>query len=394
MSSNDIYPANHGFLDGCYLRSDASDGAATLVSFHFVRFILFTVMFVVAGPLFYRVVAAFFDLERDFKSIVDHYNDVTNGLIYAYIVFTLGNYAHTFSWVTVVFYFAGILGYSALVELPLLRVSLASWRSWSKGVWAVHYAGIALVVAAAGFHIRWAYVDGFLAWYLPLFVLATATVLSTIPVKSLHHYCMDKYPNGLGIERRARKAALVLFTRSDAGQNTEQRILAMQLRARCQAYVNSRRNGTRSAASSPSSTEESSFDLLTPKVATTQDNNADDGDTIAMHAIDNGRRTGHSSSHDHCEELNMPPEPCKQKHEIIEERLKSLHYLNVPSSGALPLLRCKLHLHHWQIFYILAFFTRFDNFASCACAGLVLGIVTQGSAAYGYDPMMEHDDQN
>ncbi|KAJ1665203.1 hypothetical protein IW140_003530 [Coemansia sp. RSA 1813] len=396
MGTNDTVPENHGFLDGCYLHGDAYNGAATLVSFHFVRFILFTVMFTIAGPCFYRLVAAFFDLERDFKSVVDHYNDVTNGLIYTYIVFTLGNYAHTFDWVMAAFYFAGILAYSALVEVPFLRVSLPSWRRWSKGAWAVNLIGLALVLAAAGFHIRWAYGAGFLAWYLPLFLLATATVLSTIPAKSLHHYCVDNRPNGLGIERRARKAALVLFTRSDAGQNTEQRVLAMQLRARSQEYAASRRAKPAGSSSSP----ESSSDLLAHKPAADQ-YNADDGEAISMHVI-NKR---HSSSHGHCEDdiqssdgelnntnaipLNMPPEPCKQKHEIIEERLKRLHYLNVPPSGTLPLFRYRLHLHHWQIFYILAFFTRFDKLASRACAGIVLGIVTQGSAAYGYDAMME-----
>ncbi|KAJ1801576.1 hypothetical protein LPJ59_000141 [Coemansia sp. RSA 2399] len=386
MGANDTVPATHGFVDGCYLHNDAYNGAATLVSFHLVRFILFTVMFTVAGPLFYRVLAAFFDLERDFKSVVDHYNDITNGLIYTYIVFTLGNYAHTFDWVLAAFYFVGILAYSALVELPFLRVSLPSWRTWNKGAWAVNTAGLALVLVAAGFHIRWAYIAGILAWYLPLFVLAVATILSTIPVKHLHHYCMDKCPNGLGIERRARKAALVLFTRSDAGQNTEQRILALELRARSQKYISSR-NATHADSSSSA---ESSFDLLAPEAVTNQDN-TNNKETISMHAIN---KTRHSGSHGHCEddvqELNMPPEPCKQKHEIIEERLKRLHYLNVPSSGVLPLFRYRLHLHHWQIFYILAFFTRFDKLASRACAGIVLGIVTQGSAAYGYDEMMEH----
>jgi len=42
------------------------------------------------------------------------------------------------------------------------------------------------------------------------------------------------------------------------------------------------------------------------------------------------------------------------------------------------------HLHHWQIFYVLAFFTRFDDVASQICAGLVLGIYGQGVAQYGY----------
>ncbi|KAJ2809633.1 hypothetical protein GGI24_007174, partial [Coemansia furcata] len=104
---------SHGFMDGCYLKDDAYNGAATLVSFHLLRFGLFTIMLIVVGPFVFRIVAAFFDLERDFKSIVDHFDDVTGGLMYVYILFTLGNYSHTFGWVTVVFYFVSLLAYSA-----------------------------------------------------------------------------------------------------------------------------------------------------------------------------------------------------------------------------------------------------------------------------------------
>ncbi|CAG8612097.1 17778_t:CDS:2 [Cetraspora pellucida] len=40
-----------------------------------------------------------------------------------------------------------------------------------------------------------------------------------------------------------------------------------------------------------------------------------------------------------------------------------------------------VHLHHWQIFYLLAFFTRFDDPISRVAAGIVLGIYTQGMIA-------------
>ncbi|KAJ1648047.1 hypothetical protein LPJ64_000664, partial [Coemansia asiatica] len=179
MGANETVPIYHSFVDGCYLHQDAYNGAATLVSFHLVRYVLFTLMLVVVGPFSYRLVAAFFDLERDFKSVVDHFDDVTNGLLYSYVVFTLGNYAHTFSWVTMVFYFVGLLCYCILVELPFMRVSLSGWRTWSTGAWIVNLTGVALVLVAAGFHIRWAYLAGILQWYLPLFLLATSTVWST-----------------------------------------------------------------------------------------------------------------------------------------------------------------------------------------------------------------------
>ncbi|KAJ2768731.1 hypothetical protein IWQ56_002828 [Coemansia nantahalensis] len=302
-----------GFLDGCFIHGDAHGGAATLVSFHFVRFALFAVLLTVAGPLVHRVVAALFDLERDFKSVADHFDDVTSGLLYAYLVFTLGNYAHTLGWVTLVFYFVGLLGFCLLVELPFMRISIPSWRTWSVGAWAVNLAGLAAVVLAAVFHIRWAYKAAILQWYLPLFALATSTVWLTVFVKQLNNYCVDYCPNGLGIERQLRRLALVLCIWRDPDR-----------------------------APSEQSCRE---------------------------------RAGLLSR--------------EEKNAIISRKLEHLHYLNAEGGRPLPLYHYQLHLHHWQIFYILAFFTRFDRFASQACAGLVLGIFTQGISAYGFDPMME-----
>ncbi|CAG8793653.1 19549_t:CDS:2 [Dentiscutata erythropus] len=40
-----------------------------------------------------------------------------------------------------------------------------------------------------------------------------------------------------------------------------------------------------------------------------------------------------------------------------------------------------VHIHHWQIFYVLAFFTRFDDPISRVASGIVLGIYTQGMIA-------------
>ncbi|KAL1924962.1 uncharacterized protein VTP21DRAFT_4616 [Calcarisporiella thermophila] len=47
-----------------------------------------------------------------------------------------------------------------------------------------------------------------------------------------------------------------------------------------------------------------------------------------------------------------------------------------------------IHLHHWQIFYTLAFFTRFDSPVSQIGAGLVLACYMEGIIAYGYDSLL------
>ncbi|KAJ2877548.1 hypothetical protein FB639_003709, partial [Coemansia asiatica] len=379
MGANETVPIYHSFVDGCYLHQDAYNGAATLVSFHLVRYVLFTLMLVVVGPFSYRLVAAFFDLERDFKSVVDHFDDVTNGLLYSYVVFTLGNYAHTFSWVTMVFYFVGLLCYCILVELPFMRVSLSGWRTWSTGAWIVNLTGVALVLVAAGFHIRWAYLAGILQWYLPLFLLATSTVwdrASSTPCSSSFVHT----PQWKGTSTIPGRADNPIATAPRANRTI------------CAQY------------SSGSSTATTTTTAATPSSLQESNNGSDSGDFIE--GINNVKRSnlqgvedvGAGNANANSSLLNMPIEPSRQeriyslthqqKNELIEEKLKNLHYLNVQTNGPLPLYRYNLHLHHWQIFYILAFFTRFDEFASKMCAGVVLGICTQGYAAYGFDPMM------
>ncbi|KAJ2498295.1 hypothetical protein GGH96_004444 [Coemansia sp. RSA 1972] len=341
-----------GFLDGCFLHTDSDHGASTLVSFHFVRFILFALLLTVVGPLVYRLTAAFFDLERDFKTVADHFDDVTSGLIYSYIVFTLGNYAHTFGWTTLVFYFIGLFAYCALVEVPFLRVSIPGWRTWSVGAWAVNLIGVGLVLVAAVFHIKWAWNAGFLQWYLPLFVLATASLWLTVCVQRLNNYCTDNRPHGLGIERSTRKMALVAWSwrkRSSKPRDESP--------------------GTGRPQYAESVYEIGSLGLSQNSLHMDQTSPSPDSPNQPLYEHARTSR--------------------EEQRAIIDEQLTHLHYLNVRRGQSLPVCRCQLHLHHWQIFYILAFFTRFDRFASAACAGLVLGIFTQGSAAYGYDAMLE-----
>ncbi|KAI7856961.1 hypothetical protein BDC45DRAFT_502726 [Circinella umbellata] len=47
-----------------------------------------------------------------------------------------------------------------------------------------------------------------------------------------------------------------------------------------------------------------------------------------------------------------------------------------------------LHLHHWQIFYVLAYFTRFTHPVSQVGAGIVLACYMEGICAYGYDQLL------
>ncbi|KAI7897749.1 uncharacterized protein BX663DRAFT_527416 [Cokeromyces recurvatus] len=53
--------------------------------------------------------------------------------------------------------------------------------------------------------------------------------------------------------------------------------------------------------------------------------------------------------------------------------------------------KVSLHIHHWQIFYTLAFYTRFMHPISQVASGIVLACYMQGIYAYGYDPLVNDD---
>lgn len=54
--------------------------------------------------------------------------------------------------------------------------------------------------------------------------------------------------------------------------------------------------------------------------------------------------------------------------------------------------KLKVHLHHYQIFAFLALFTRFPTLCSRIAAGLALGSMTHGIAAYGMDSIFEYEE--
>lgn len=48
-----------------------------------------------------------------------------------------------------------------------------------------------------------------------------------------------------------------------------------------------------------------------------------------------------------------------------------------------------IHIHHWQIFWLLAFFTQYNNIFIKIVSGLCIGIFIQGISTYGPDTIFE-----
>ncbi|CAO3652122.1 unnamed protein product [Cunninghamella blakesleeana] len=72
-----------------------------------------------------------------------------------------------------------------------------------------------------------------------------------------------------------------------------------------------------------------------------------------------------------------------QQQQQQQNDIEANHQVNNPYTNQIA-----LHLHHWQIFYMLAFFTRFTHPVSQVASGLVLASYMQGICAYGYDGLV------
>ncbi|KAG1100048.1 hypothetical protein G6F42_017727 [Rhizopus arrhizus] len=79
----------------------------------------------------------------------------------------------------------------------------------------------------------------------------------------------------------------------------------------------------------------------------------------------------------------------QQQQEQADEGTTLLPVAATPQGVHNPYTRqVAIHLHHWQIFYVLAFFTRFDHPVSQVGAGIVLACYMEGICAYGYDRLV------
>ncbi|PVV03311.1 hypothetical protein BB560_002219 [Smittium megazygosporum] len=338
--------------------ADPYHGAWTLVSFDLVQYLKFFATVVIAGPVFYRVLASALNLERHYFSIVGYYNLFLRNLTFSFILFVLGNYSNTFGFVTIFFYFVGIAGYSYLVELPFLKVSLPTWRSWSSATWAVHLVALGTILAIAGWFIRLAALDGFATIYLASFIVSTAFVWFPFVINSLNSRILTQYPEAYPASRIARKWFLMYKNKQLFFQEAYSEPLLNQIPR-------------------PNLEDNSNFSNFPPT-----NNNTSNSDSALRRAVstnDTQKDTGSSPT-------QPSPSTCVQDPTTSDFDSKTKpSYLGLPDENSFGRTMTYVHIHHWQIFYILAFFTRFPFTFSQICSGLVLGIYTQGTSAYGFD---------
>ncbi|OMJ21362.1 hypothetical protein AYI69_g5850 [Smittium culicis] len=445
---------------------DQFGGTWTLVSFNLFTFLFFLSITIVAGPLAYRICASAFNWERHYISLVGYLNLSYQNLILGYVLFTLGNYTHTFNYLTVIFYFLGLFGYSFLVELPFLKVSLPTWRTWSISAWAVHLAGLFLIILAAGYFIYLSSVDGYAAMYIISFIFATGFIWFPIIICKFNSYIINTYPQGSPISRLPKALVLKVSSFKNKSLNrisqknssTRQRSSVSSCNSADDesqdAYPLTRNSTSNKNRNSHSFGKNQDAILTTPslnrlsaqiekqstsnnKNIQTPNTNNENIDVLQSSNINPSNKlknrpsspvyllemssVGNFNAKDmHSELLKkeiitpgfFEQDQDQDQDSLVSSRLTATHpsvsmnllsrdapsqtptedtrpiYLGLSSANPGGRIKYRVHLHHWQIFYILAFFTRFPNTISRITSGLVLGIYTQGATAYGHDHLL------
>ncbi|KAI8867016.1 hypothetical protein GQ42DRAFT_59614 [Ramicandelaber brevisporus] len=372
-------PSAPNFIDACYFGT----GPEVLISFRGISFLYFCLLTLVAGPFLFRLVAATFDWERhEHPSIIWYYANFLEGMTYMFIVFVVGNYASTLSWFTVLGYFVGLFGWALLGELSFLKVSLVTWRSWTIGAWIAHILAVLIVLGFAGVHLFYANQHDIIWPFYVVGLLVMGGLLAvSIAVWAIAPFYERRWPKGLcvAIAQWIRGAASWMWER--LSRRSEQQHQQQQRQHNASVISAEIEGGGSGGNVSNSEFRRECNDIDTSAETSSNDANRVTSAVVADTSSDGyGSSSGGGNAHGShgglaSPVLVAPPSNGRDPSAIIAQQP--------------PALRYRLHLHHWQIFYGLAFFTRFANPVSQICAGLVLGIHTHGAVAYGYDSLLE-----
>ncbi|CAO3595281.1 unnamed protein product [Absidia cylindrospora] len=125
-----------------------------LFSFNPLVYLYFLLSFFIVPYPLYRFVASRLHWELNTKTVARHWNDCMLGCCcYGLNLFVFGNYSHAFSWITVLAFYPSLFAYGWIAERPFTKTSLPNIRHWSAGMWLVFSAALVIILAFATFHI-------------------------------------------------------------------------------------------------------------------------------------------------------------------------------------------------------------------------------------------------
>ncbi|KAF9317084.1 hypothetical protein BG003_001196 [Podila horticola] len=396
----------------------ATCGMTTWVgSFDPLMFIYFMLATVLIPYPTYVVVATIFNWEHRKKRPARHYQDLLNATSYGVIVFIFGNYAQTLNWITILAFWITWPSYSLIAEQDFAKTSLPSWKTWPFGMYALFAGATAVVLAFAAYHIYLGYlltktVPGFVGYYLlGLLIPVVLTLLAYAAYKqqNLDALGLSKVYNW--ILSLQYKQTVASARRKANKQKKLEAAKAKQIDAAAAAAPapvlgESSSGPDTGTVPFPGSQELSSSAAFLPpnSVATSVHVISRSGshDHLIMHPttttasstldpnILNGRLPTSPSSIPNATLVVIDTQPMSPTElQIVQEETAEVAIQPYQPYVWSVEVQGNFHPHHWQLFYILAFFTRFDHWVSRVGGGIVLGCYMQGIMAYGYDYLIE-----
>ncbi|KAF9387648.1 hypothetical protein CPC16_006922 [Podila verticillata] len=393
----------------------ATCGMTTWVgSFDPLMFIYFMLATVLIPYPTYIVVSTIFNWEHRKKRPARHYQDLMQAASYGVIVFIFGNYAQTLNWITILAFWITWPSYSLIAELDFAKTSLPSWKTWPFGMYALFAGATALVLIFAAYHIYLGYlltktVPGFVGYYL--LGLLIPFILTFLGYAAYKQQNLD----ALGLSKVYNWILSLQYKQSVASArrkaNKQKKLEAAKAKQIDAAAASASASGAShgpdagTVPSSGSQEHSSSTAFLPPNsVATSVHVVSRSGSH--EHLIMNPTTTTTSSTLDpnvfarpstpHSLPPNatlvvidtQPASPVTELQVVQEENTEVTIQPYQPYVWSVD-VQAHFHPHHWQLFYMLAFFTRFDHWVSRVGGGIVLGCYMQGIMAYGYDYLIE-----
>lgn len=295
-----------------------------------------------------------------------------------------------------------------IAELDFAKTSLPSWKTWPFGMYALFAGATAVVLAFAAYHIYLGYlltktVPGFVGYYLlGLLIPVILTLLGYAAYKqqNLDALGLSKVYNWiLGLQY---KQSVASARRRANKQKKLEAAKAKQIDAAAAAVpalvLGESSTGPDAGTVLPFSGSQvlsSSTALLPPNSVAT-----------SVHVISRYGSYDHFIMHPTSTTVSTPLDPNIPKNDpppnppssnpnatlvVIDTQPTSRTELQVLQDDTAEVaiqpyqpyvwsveVQGHFHPHHWQLFYFLAFFTRFDDWVSHVGGGIVLGCYMQG----------------
>ncbi|KAF9432295.1 hypothetical protein BGZ76_011008 [Entomortierella beljakovae] len=259
-----------------------------------------------------------------------------------------------------------LIPYPLIAELDFAKTSLESFSSWPFGMYALFAGAVAVILAFAGYHIYLGIilnrtVPGFIGYYLLGLLIPVLLVL-------IGYACLMQQNSD--IFRLSKVYNFMLHLQWRWSTRTTRRNAAKQKKL---------------------DDSQSNVRTIDPPVQPGEGSDSQEGTVVV--SISDQQSSNHvsrSGSYDNLITITSNTNNNNVSYAVAPAGTFSASLENIDNNNNAIVIppyqtyvwsasvRARFHPHHWQIFYTLAFFTRFDSWVSRVGAGITIGAYMQG----------------